>query len=160
MIRDTISPTMLQAGYKINVIPAEAVGFLDARILPGETPEEFRKKLEKKIADPNVKIETVLESLPNQSDFKTPYFEAVEKSILAVDPTAAVAPYMSPGATDSRFFRAKGAICYGLIPVVATQEEIDTIHGKNERVRISGLAQGEKILYNIVTSLQGGGDGR
>ena len=156
MIRNTVTPTMLQAGYKTNVIPAEATGFIDARILPGWTAESFRKKLEERLSDPGIKIEVVMESLPNESDFRTPFFQTLKKSIQSVDPKALVAPYMSPGATDLRFFREKGSTCYGIIPFVASQEEIDTVHGKDERVRISEIARGEKILYNLVTSLQGG----
>jgi acetylornithine deacetylase/succinyl-diaminopimelate desuccinylase-like protein len=156
MIRNTISPTMLQAGYKINVIPSEATAFIDTRILPGQTPEDFRRKLEMIVHDPALRIELVTQSLPNESPFHTPYFQTMKKAILAADPQGIVAPYLSPGGTDSRFFRAKGAICYGLIPFVMNREEIEHVHGKNEGVRISELPRGEKILYHIVTMMEGG----
>ncbi|MFO1520191.1 MAG: M20/M25/M40 family metallo-hydrolase [bacterium] len=144
MVRNTVTPTMLNAGYKINVIPAEATGFVDARILPGETPAAFQKKLEKVLGDLPVKLEPILQSEPNASDFRTPYFETIEKAILENDPEAIVTPYMSPGATDSRFFREKGVVCYGLIPFVISENDIDSSHGKNERVKVTELTRRRK----------------
>jgi len=155
MIRNTTTPTMLQAGYKVNVIPSEATAFIDNRILPGETPEKFYRKLTDRLDDPDVKLELVLQNPPNESDFHTPYFKRIEEAILKNDPQAIVAPYLSPGATDSRFFRAKGALCYGIIPFLVTEEEIDTVHGKNERLSLPELKRGEQILYDLIIALEG-----
>ncbi len=155
MLRNTITPTMLEAGYKVNVIPNLATGVIDVRVLPGSSPQKFRKVLEEKINDPHVKIELLQESLPNESPFQTDYFKTFERVILKNDPLAVILPYMSPGATDSRFFRAKGALAYGIIPFVIDTPDIESIHGKNERVKISEIERGEKILYDLLQSLQG-----
>lgn len=155
MLRNTITPTMLEAGYKVNVIPNQASASLDARVLPGFTPQGFKKIVEEKIADPNVKVELLQESLPNESDFHTDYFRVLEGAIQKNDPGAIVMPYMSPGATDSRFFRAKGALAYGIIPFVVETSELQGIHGKNERLQISEIERGEKIVWDLVTVMQG-----
>ncbi|MDX1387470.1 MAG: M20/M25/M40 family metallo-hydrolase, partial [bacterium] len=120
MLRNTVVPTVLQAGTKTNVIPSQARAEVDCRILPGETPEKFRKKIVGMIDDPQVQVRLTTQSLPNESDFNTPYFKALEESILAVDPKAVVIPFISPGATDNRFFREKGIPAYGIIPLLIT----------------------------------------
>ncbi len=154
MIRNTLTPTMLQAGYKVNVIPSEATAFVDARILPGFTPEGFREWVENQVKSLNIHAELITQSTPNESNFHTPFFNAIEKAIHQEDPSAIVAPYISAGATDSRFFRAKGAIAYGIIPFTLTPEELETFHGKDERVRLEELARGEKIFWNLLLEMQ------
>lgn len=62
---------------------------------------------------------------------------------------------MSPGATDSRFFRAKGALAYGIIPFVVETADLQGVHGKNERLKSSEIPKGEKILWDLVTKMQG-----
>ena len=154
VLSDTISPTMLQAGYKINVIPAEATAMIDARILPGETPEGFREVIKKIIGD-RFEVEILTSSLPNESDFKTGYFQIVEEAIKKQDPKAITAPIMSAGATDSRFFREKGVLSYGIIPLLLQPEELEGLHGKNERIPLDGLEKGTQIVYDIVRQMQG-----
>jgi len=154
MVRNTIVPTVLQAGNKTNVIPAEATAEVDARILPGETPEGFVAKVRSILDDPDIQIELIHPSLPSQSDFHTPYFEALEKALLQVDPQALVLPFISPGATDNRFFREKGVIAYGIIPLLIKPEDLSGLHGKNERVPLAGIKSGESVLWNLVNFLQ------
>jgi acetylornithine deacetylase/succinyl-diaminopimelate desuccinylase-like protein len=102
-----------------------------------------------------VKVELTTQSLPTESDFHTPYFDTLEKAILANDPKAIVVPYISPGATDNHFFRAKGVVSYGIIPMLISMEDLEGLHGKNERILLTELQRGENILYDLVTSLQG-----
>lgn len=154
----TVSPTMLQAGYKINVIPARAEAMIDARILPGETPEGFRDRLSRIIEEsigPEFDLELLTSSLPNESDFRTEYFHAIEESLKKADPEAVTAPTLSAGATDSRFFREKGVIAYGILPLLLPPEELSGLHGKNERIPMNGLERGAEILYDIVKRMQG-----
>lgn len=155
MVRNTLTPTQLNAGYKVNVIPHQATGNIDARILPGWTPESFLKSLREKIMDPHVQLELIQQSLPNASDFETDYFRIFEDVLIKNDPKAVVLPYMSPGATDSRFFREKGAIAYGIIPFLIESSDRESIHGKNERLKISEIERGEKIVWDLVTKMQG-----
>ncbi len=154
LLRNTVVPTVLKAGSKTNVIPGEAEALLDCRILPGETPEGFRDKLEKKISRPGLTLELTAKSLPNQSPFDTLYFTALEQAIRAQNPEAMVVPYISPGATDNRFFRAKGAIAYGIIPALIPIEDLDGLHGKNERIAVEQLAAGEQIILDLVKAIQ------
>lgn len=154
MVRNTLTPTVLAAGSKTNVIPAEAKAQIDGRILPGETPENFKAKIEKKLKDLDIEVQLITQSLPSESSFQSPFFQTLEKAILGQDPEALVAPYLSPGATDNRFFRAKGVISYGLIPLLLEMPDLAGLHGKNERIKVSELGRGEKILYDLIVQAQ------
>jgi acetylornithine deacetylase/succinyl-diaminopimelate desuccinylase-like protein len=154
VLSHTISPTMLQAGYKVNVIPAEATAMIDARILPGETPERFRDKVKEIIGD-QFEVELITSSLPNESDFRTDYFRIVEEAVKKQDPKGITAPIMSAGGTDARFFRGKGVISYGIIPLLLQPEELEGLHGRNERIPMDGLEKGVQIVYDIVKEMQG-----
>lgn len=154
MLRNTVTPTVLKAGSKTNVIPATATAELDCRILPGHTPEDFRKHIVQKINDPQVEVEFITASLPNESNFHSPYYQALAQAIEAHDPQAIVIPYMSPGATDNRFFRDQGVPAFGIIPLLVKLEDIEGLHGKNERIPVSELVRGEKILWDFVLKVQ------
>lgn len=94
------------------------------------------------------------QSLPTESDFQTPFFTALEEAIRRHDPEAIVVPYLSPGATDSRFFRAKGSVAYGIIPLLMAPEDLGGLHGKNERIPVKELQRGKAVLWDLVNSLQ------
>lgn len=156
MLRNTVTPTVLKAGNKTNVIPSKAEAEIDVRILPGETPEGFREKLLETIDDPRISLELIHPSAPTESPFQTEIFRQLEAAILKQDAEALVVPYLSPGATDNRFFRQKGILAYGIIPMLVGPEEMAGLHGKNERVPIAELDRGERILLDFVLSLQRG----
>src|SRR5579885_1401331 len=101
ILSDTLTPTMLNAGYKVNVIPAEASASIDGRVLPGETPESLREKVEKVVGD-GVDVSFISKSDPNESPFDTDYFRVIEDEIKKQDPEAITAPMISAGGTDSR----------------------------------------------------------
>lgn len=155
MLRNTVVPTVLKAGNKVNVIPGEARAQIDVRILPGETPENFQKKVEERLKGLDIQVTPLTQSLPSESPFNTVFFAGLKKAILTQDPEAVIVPYLSPGATDNRFFRAKGVISYGLIPMLLEMKDLEGLHGKDERIPVKELARGEKILYQLVADLQG-----
>ncbi len=154
VLSHTISPTMLSAGYKVNVIPAEASASLDARILPGETPEGFLNKVRSLIGD-GFDVELIKGSVPNESDFRTDFFRVIENAVLKQAPESVTAPMISAGGTDSRFFREKGAIAYGLIPLLLQPEQVEGLHGKNERIPVEWVEKGTQIVYDVVSTMQG-----
>jgi acetylornithine deacetylase/succinyl-diaminopimelate desuccinylase-like protein len=145
---------MLSAGYKVNVIPAEATAQMDARILPGETPEDFLDEI-RDLVDDDIEVDLITGSLPNATDFNTDYFRTIEYAVKKADPEAVTAPMISAGATDSRFFREKGVICYGLIPLLLNPEQVEGLHGKNERIPADWVEKGTQVVYDIVTAMEG-----
>ena len=151
LVRNTAVPTLVSGGSKTNVIPGECYCEVDCRILPGETPREFKAALAA-ILDACGCGKYTLEmsgSLASASPYDTGLYRVLEKSFQAHDSRARLLPYMSPGATDSRFFRQLGVPCYG-VQMEASTEAIDRIHGHNERTGIDHLTFGIKVLYSAL----------
>jgi Acetylornithine deacetylase/Succinyl-diaminopimelate desuccinylase and related deacylases len=154
MLRNTLTPTVLSAGSKTNVIPAEARAEVDGRILPGTTPEDFKRLVESQLEGLGIEVRFLTQSAPSESPFDTPFFNALEGAILAQDPDAIVVPYLSPGGTDNRFFRKKGVVSYGLIPLLLDSKDLAGLHGKDERIKVDQLKRGARILYDLVLRAQ------
>jgi acetylornithine deacetylase/succinyl-diaminopimelate desuccinylase-like protein len=149
LLRNTFALTTLSAGFKPNVIPAAAEGTVDARIVPGEEPEEVAGRVRALVADLDVSVEVLFSEKPNGSPMG-PLYHAMEEAILSVHPAAAVVPYMSTGFTDSRFFRSIGIPTYGLMPVLLPRAEHGKIHGVDERIPLAGIAEMTEIVYALV----------
>jgi acetylornithine deacetylase/succinyl-diaminopimelate desuccinylase-like protein len=154
MLRDTISLTMLQAGYKINVIPEQAQAGIDCRLLPDTDAAEFRRWLERAIGDERIKVETLETSIPTViSPVEGPFFDAVRRAIARHIPDGLAFPLQVPGGTDSRFFRARNVPAYGFGPFVLEMHEIDRVHGVDERISIENLRLGVQIAYDVIREL-------
>jgi len=107
-VRNTATPTILQAGSAVNVIPTQAVARVDGRILPGQTPEGFAAEVQAVVGD-RVHVEIADTSHPTQeSSPRGPFVDAVRAAIARHEPAAEVVPLMSLGATDSRYLRRRG----------------------------------------------------
>jgi len=151
MVRNTVSITMLNSGYKINVIPEKAEASLDIRLLPETDPEAFIEKLASIIDDDRVKI--IPRAIPQNkftSDHSTEFFSTLTDVVKKEAPEAVVTPFMTIGGTDSKYFQAKGVNTYGIIPVFITNDELDTMHGIDERISIENLMRGIRIMYQTV----------
>ena len=154
--KNTITLTSFQAGVgqppKVNVIPSEASATLDCRLLPGVSVSDFLERLTQALADERVRVEVVHQPTEPTapSSHETVFFRTIEQAVKEVYPDAVVTPQLLPGGTDSRFFRAKGAIAYGFEPLILTPEDLDLIHGHNERIAITQFHQMVKLLYEIV----------
>jgi acetylornithine deacetylase/succinyl-diaminopimelate desuccinylase-like protein len=154
MLPDTISLTMLEAGYKINAIPERAEAGIDCRRLPDTDAAQFRQWLAAAIADEQVTIQEGETSVPTAiSPIQTPILEAVHHAIDRHSPGAVVFPLQVPGGTDSRHFRAHRVPAYGFSPVVLEPGELDCVHGIDERTSIDNLELGIKITYDVVREL-------
>lgn len=152
MLRNSVSPTILQAGVRANVIPSEAKATLNVRLLPGELPGDFLEAMKKVVADPAVRIE--IESLNTRpsppSEVETEFFRKIQGAARAVFPGAPVLPLMSTWATDSAELRARGVVCYGLVPFPLTEEEIGRMHADNERLPVASIRPGIEFVYRAV----------
>lgn len=149
LLRNTYAVTTLSAGFKPNVIPAAAEGTVDARILPGEDPEEVVARLRKLIDDLGVSVEPIFIDLPNGSPMG-PLYEALESAILSVHPDASVVPFLSTGYTDSRFYRSIGIPTYGLMPVLLPRSEHGRIHGVDERIPVACIGEMTDVIHALI----------
>jgi acetylornithine deacetylase/succinyl-diaminopimelate desuccinylase-like protein len=156
LYRDTCALTVLEAGIKRSAIPATATATFDCRLLPGTDPAAFRDRLLATMGDPRVAL-TVLHAAPaSASDPDGVVVRALRARIRRELPGAAVVASLSPGATACRFLRARenGAVpCYGFVPVRVTKDELESIHGRDEAVRVPELERGLGRLVDVVTFL-------
>jgi len=149
MLRNTISLTMIQSGYKTNIIPETVKATLDIRLLPHVNPEDFLNELKLVVNDNRVNF--IPKRTPNNnfvSNWETDFFNILSEQLNLENSDALVMPFMTIGGTDSQFFQAKGVDCYGLIPVMVTEDDIQTMHGIDERLSIDNLIMGTKVVYN------------
>jgi acetylornithine deacetylase/succinyl-diaminopimelate desuccinylase-like protein len=156
MLANTVSPTILRAGYKDNVIPGEATIVLDGRTLPGEDPESFMAEL-REIVGPEPTFELIKTAPPAETSPDTPLFELIKETIEASDPGSRAIPWMIPGATDNKFYSKLGAACYGFSPVrLEPHMPFGSLyHGNDERLPIEGFNWGLKVYAEVVLKFLG-----
>jgi acetylornithine deacetylase/succinyl-diaminopimelate desuccinylase-like protein len=154
MFQDTLSITMLQAGFKPNVIPARAEAALDIRVLPDRSVEEVLTEIRQNLPAGPFSLEVIQSIEASLSPVETDFFQCLKETTEQFFPQALFLPGIFPGFTDSRCFRRLGMTCYGWIPAMIESEDIGRIHGVDERIRISDLATGIRVLWEIIQRLQ------
>jgi acetylornithine deacetylase/succinyl-diaminopimelate desuccinylase-like protein len=153
LLRTTVSPTILQAGVKINVIPGFAEAHVDVRRLPNETREEIVARFHHIVNDPAIEIlPDPGQEMPatEPSSTSTTLYQVMESVFRTTSPGAAVAPFMTRGATDGSYLREKGMAVYGA-PIFARENGPSRAHGDDERISLVNLEQGTQLLWQIVT---------
>ena len=155
LLRDTISPTMLESGIKANVIPAKAEATLDCRLLPGTNTDAFVEHLRTLIDDPRITIEFLQkpDGGGEISPTEGPAWDAINAVVRQDFPGALVVPSMMAGATDSRFLRQKHVPAYGFVPIVLDLGEQRRVHGVDERLSTDNLNRGIKATYDLAVKL-------
>lgn len=152
LLRNTVSPTVLEAGSKINVIPAEATARVDGRLAPGQTDDSFLKEIRPLIGD---EISVVVDqySPPLESDTNSPLYQAIVDVMKDHDPDAVIVPAIMTGGTDAKHIcpRWPETQVYGFMPhrQVAGEEEMNLIHGHDERTSVKNLVFATRILYDV-----------
>ncbi|MGI9007488.1 MAG: M20/M25/M40 family metallo-hydrolase [Streptosporangiaceae bacterium] len=145
-MRNSASPTMLRAGYKVNVIPEQAVAFVDGRMLAGYE-EEFRATIDD-LTGPDVDWEYAHRATPLEVPFEAPIVARMTAALLAEDPGGAVVPYCMSGGTDAKQFSRLGIACYGFTPLILPEgyDYHAMFHGTDERVPVSALASAVRVM--------------
>lgn len=155
--RTSVVPTVIDAGFRKNVIPSEASAILDIRMLPDENVEEFYKELAAVINDPRVEIvpEYIYRPAAPPSEIDNEMFRVLEDVALRMYPNATVLPIMQTGATDMAQVRAKGVQAYGIGPARSI-EELNSgygAHGDNERIEEEAFVELVKYMWNVVIEI-------
>lgn len=151
-LQNTANPTMLEAGYKANVIPQSANAVIDGRFLPG-----FEHELNQTIKDivgPQISIETITRDIALEVDFEGDLVEAMNRSILVFDPEAIPVPYLMSGGTDNKALSELGIVGYGFSPL-KLPPDLDFMalfHGVDERVPVDGIKFGVDVLENFLSN--------
>jgi acetylornithine deacetylase/succinyl-diaminopimelate desuccinylase-like protein len=150
-MRNSANPTMLRAGVKVNVIPGEAVAYVDGRVLPG-FEYEFSSTLDE-LCGQDVTWEYAHREPPVQAPLDSPLVTAMSDALLAEDPGGTVVPYCMSGGTDAKQFARLGMACYGFTPQVLPPgyDYYAMFHGVDERIPVSALRSGLRIMDRLLS---------
>ncbi len=146
VIRHSTNPTMLSAGYKVNVVPGEATAHVDGRFLPGYEDEFFDTLAE--LVGERISVDWVSKQHALETTFDGDLVDAITASILAEDPGATVAPYLMSGGTDAKHWRKLGIRSFGFAPLrlPADLDFTALFHGVDERVPVDALEFGARVF--------------
>ena len=149
-LQNTANPTMLEAGYKANVIPQSASAVIDGRFLPG-MEDELNATIQQ-IIGPDILIETLTHDIALEVDFEGDLVESMNRSILRFDPEGIPVPYLMSGGTDNKALSELGIVGYGFSPL-RLPPDLDFMalfHGVDERVPIAGIKFGVNVLEDFL----------
>jgi len=149
-LTNTANPTMLNAGYKVNVVPQSASAQIDGRFLPGHE-EEFFAEIDQ-LLGPNVRREFVNNSIAMETTFDGALCDAMTSALVETDPEGRVVPYCLSGGTDGKSFSRLGIRCFGFTPL-RLPPDLDfsgLFHGVDERVPVDALEFGTRVLDRFI----------
>ncbi|MGB6429639.1 MAG: M20/M25/M40 family metallo-hydrolase [Candidatus Acidiferrales bacterium] len=154
MLHDTIVPTMLAAGVRVNVIPSEAHANLNIRLMPGDSIHDIIAQLTKVVADPQIHFDIAADSGENapSSSLDSPLYKTIERVAPQDFPGAVVVPELSTGATDSAQLRLHNVQAFGLLPFPLTDADDSRMHADDERIPLASIPTGVAFLYHVVSS--------
>jgi acetylornithine deacetylase/succinyl-diaminopimelate desuccinylase-like protein len=149
-LTNTANPTMLSAGYKVNVIPQVATAQVDGRFLPGHEVEFFREV--DSLIGPGVKREHLHQDIAVETTFDGDLVNAMGRALAAEDPDGQMVPYCLSGGTDAKSFSRLGIRCFGFTPLrlPADLDFAGMFHGVDERVPVAALKFGVRVLDNFL----------
>ncbi|MDH3224407.1 MAG: M20/M25/M40 family metallo-hydrolase [Gemmatimonadota bacterium] len=155
MLRTSVSPNVIQGGFRYNVIPGEAEATLDVRALPDEDMDAFLAELARRIDDPLVEVMPPVSWRPSgePSPLDTDLFLALENTQRQMYPEAVTLPMMNTGATDSAQLRAAGIPTYG----IGAPSTVDDrrAHGNDERISVQSMHEFVEFIYRTIIDVGG-----
>jgi len=153
MLRDSITPTMINAGFRNNVIPSQATANLNVRMLPGHSIDALIGQLDKVVGDPQIKLKLAPNPGENAppSDITSALYKTIERIAPQEFSGAVALPFLSTGATDSASLRLHKVQAYGLSPFPLTEADDSRMHGDDERIPVDSFRKGVVFLYHVVS---------
>ncbi len=154
----TVSPTIVSASQKRNVIPALCDLICDCRLLPSETQQEAETLLRETLGRGDYDFEWLEGQGGTRSPLETPLWEAIESFVAVEEPEAKVAPVCLAGFTDSHWLReAFGTVAYGFFPMRTMDPEVAArlIHSADERIAVEDLELGVRFLRHVAQQIGG-----
>jgi acetylornithine deacetylase/succinyl-diaminopimelate desuccinylase-like protein len=159
IMRNTIAPVFLQAGFRINVIPGSAAATLNLRLIPGTERDKVIAELKNAIGDPDVDVTpaptntAAMAAKPSSTD--TDLYRALVAAANKVWPHAPVTPYLFQAGTDAIAWRSRGVPVYGIYPYPISDDDLSRMHGNNERMSIQSLNEGTDLIYQTLLAVAG-----
>jgi acetylornithine deacetylase/succinyl-diaminopimelate desuccinylase-like protein len=158
LLSTTVSPTMIEASRKRNVIPASCVVTVDRRLLPGQTPEDADAFVREALGPGDYEVELMEAQGGTRSRLDTPLWDAVETFVAEIEPAARAVPTCVAGFTDSHWVReAFGTVAYGFFPARALDAETTArlVHSADERVPVDDLELGVRFFRHAAERVCG-----
>jgi acetylornithine deacetylase/succinyl-diaminopimelate desuccinylase-like protein len=155
VVRNTVTPTVLRAGGKVNVLPGTAEAELDGRIAVGSSQAELLTELGR-LAGPDIELEVLGSFEPVQTSPDTEAYRVLAEVVAEHHPGAVAVPNVLPGFTDAQFWSRLGTACYGFSPVRLEPGDgafADRFHADDERVPVAGFGAGLRMLADAVCRL-------
>ncbi len=151
MLHNTATPTVLQAGQKINVIPSTAEALVDGRILPGQHPEQFLREVAD-VVGPAVDIQVEEFAPPLEADPDSPLYRTIDDTLQDLEPESILLPLMVCGATDAKHLAPLEITTYGFCPMrdEGAVSPLQLAHAHNERISLENVRFGLRVLYEVV----------
>jgi acetylornithine deacetylase/succinyl-diaminopimelate desuccinylase-like protein len=162
IMRNTIAPVLMQAGFRGNVIPGSAEATINFRTIPGTTPEDLIAEIKKVVNDSNVDVATPrdpsgtvtryqrLTSGVKDSPTDNGLYQALVRSASKIWPGVPVTPYLFQAGTDAFAWRSRGVPVYGIYPYPISNGDLSRMHGNDERVPVDSLQQGTNLIYQTL----------
>lgn len=155
VLRAGASLTLLNGGFRANVIPSEGKATFNVRIVPGDDIRQVVAEMNRVGGEPSVRfaMEGEPAAAPAPSPVATDLYRSMETAARAMAPNAVVLPFMSTGATDGAVLRGAGIPTYGILPMPLAEEDEIRMHGDNERVPVAALGWATEYLYRVLTGV-------
>jgi len=155
IMRNTIAPVFLNAGFRGNVIPGSAQATLNFRLIPGADPRELVSEIQAVVNDPRVEVALLPSTaarpaMPSSTD--TDLYRAFSRSAQNIW-LAPVTSYLFQAGTDAAAWRNRGVPVYGIYPYPISAEDLTRMHGNDERVPVASLEQGTQVIYNTLVEV-------
>jgi acetylornithine deacetylase/succinyl-diaminopimelate desuccinylase-like protein len=169
IMRNTIAPVLMSAGFRGNVIPGTAQATINFRIIPGTNPEDLIAEMKAVIDDPRIDVTfatgvtggtrplAVLERMrkTQPSSQETELYQTLARVAQAVYPEAAVTPYLFQAGTDAFAWRSRDIPVYGIYPYPIDADDLTRMHGNDERVSVASLRTGTDMIYRTLVEVAG-----
>jgi acetylornithine deacetylase/succinyl-diaminopimelate desuccinylase-like protein len=156
MLGTALSPTMISASERTNVIPGRCEVVCDCRLLPGDTPADVEPAIRAALGEDSYDLEWIEAVGGTRSALDTPLWDAIAAFIAEDDPDAGVVPVVAAGFTDSHFLReAFGTVAYGFFPMRTMDPDLAArlIHSADERIEVADLELGVRFLRHVAATL-------
>ncbi|MFL5733054.1 MAG: M20/M25/M40 family metallo-hydrolase [Chloroflexia bacterium] len=152
MARNIVTPTILTAGERINIIPSEAEAICDARVLPGWTAQQLIEEVRQVTGiGEEIEIEPVKGIVPFEVKYPSPLMEVIKEVVGERDPEATVVPYMLSGSSDARHVARLGTHVYGFDGTyIEDVAEVMRVHGHDERIEVEVMRRAARVFYEVV----------
>jgi len=169
LMRNTIAPVLLKAGFRGNVIPGSAQATVNVRLIPNTDFDALLSHMRQVINDPHVEVSLASPDTPegqraaallklrsslSPSTKDTALYRALEASAHSIWPDTPVTPYLFQAGTDAGAWRSRGIPVYGIYPYPITAEDLRRMHGNDERVSIHSLEQGTELIYKTLVQAE------